>query len=74
MKKKVRAIGLLSGGLDSILAVKVIQSEHIEVTGLSFECPFFNAKLAKAAAKELNIPLIIKDFTKEHLIIVKRPT
>ena len=72
-KKSVRAIGLLSGGLDSILAVKVIQSEGVEVTGLSFVCPFFGAQLAKAAAKELNIPLIVKDFTEEHFKIVKNP-
>ncbi len=73
IKKNVRAIGLLSGGLDSILAVKVIQSQGIEVTGLSFTCPFFSAQLAKKAAKDLNIPLIVKDFTEEHFQIVKNP-
>ena len=73
MKKSVRAIGLLSGGLDSILAVKVIQRQGIEVTGLSFTCPFFNAQLAKKAANDLNIPLIVKDFTEDHFRIVKNP-
>ncbi|MFH1094033.1 MAG: tRNA 4-thiouridine(8) synthase ThiI [Candidatus Omnitrophota bacterium] len=73
MGKTARAIGLLSGGLDSILAVKVIQSQGIEVTGLSFTCPFFSAQPAKKAAKELNIPLIVKDFTEDHFRIVKNP-
>ncbi|MCG2712059.1 MAG: tRNA 4-thiouridine(8) synthase ThiI [Candidatus Omnitrophica bacterium] len=73
MKKKVRAIGLISGGLDSILAVKVIQSQGIKVTGLCFTCPFFGSQHAKAAAKGLNIPLIVKDFTEDHFLIVKNP-
>lgn len=73
IKKKVRAFGLLSGGLDSILAVKVIQSQGIEVTGLAFVCPFFGAHRAKEAANNLNIPLIIKDFTQDHFQIVKNP-
>ena len=30
----VRAFGLLSGGLDSILAVKVLQDQGIEITGV----------------------------------------
>ncbi len=73
MKKNVRAIGLLSGGLDSILAVKVIQRQGIKVTGLSFTCPFFGADFARKAAQDLDIPLIVKDFTKDHFQIVKNP-
>ena len=63
MSKKVRAIGLLSGGLDSILAVKIVQQQAVEVTGLSFVSPFFNATQARKAAKELKIPLLIQDIT-----------
>jgi len=73
MGKAVRAIGLFSGGLDSILAVKVIQSQGIEVIGLAFVSPFFNAYLAQKAAKEIDIALIIEDFTKDHFQIVKDP-
>lgn len=73
MGKAIRAIGLFSGGLDSMLAVKVIQSQGIEVTGLAFVCPFFGSVLARKAANDLGIPLIIKDFTEDHIKIVKNP-
>ncbi|MBU1086034.1 MAG: hypothetical protein KKD05_00785 [Candidatus Omnitrophica bacterium] len=73
MQKKVRALGLLSGGLDSILAVKVLESQGIEVTGLSFVTPFFGASLAQKAAEDLKIKLIIQDITAAHFKMLKNP-
>jgi tRNA U34 2-thiouridine synthase MnmA/TrmU len=73
MSKKVRALGLLSGGLDSILAVKVLEAQGIEVTGLSFVTPFFGPALAEKAANDLEIELIIKDISDIHFRIVKNP-
>ncbi|MBW1679259.1 MAG: tRNA 4-thiouridine(8) synthase ThiI, partial [Deltaproteobacteria bacterium] len=61
------------GGLDSILAAKVLMDQGIEVTGLSFKTPFFGPKDAIKSAKKIEIPLIIKDITLEHLEIVKNP-
>lgn len=72
-KKKIKALGLLSGGLDSILAIKLIEAQGIEVTGLSFSSHFFGAHLAEKAAKVLKIPLLLKDITREHFEIVKNP-
>jgi len=72
-KRKVRAIALLSGGLDSILAAKTILEQGIEVVGLSFITPFFGPKNAQKAATKLGIPLIAKDITDEHFLIVKNP-
>jgi tRNA-specific 2-thiouridylase len=37
----LRALSLFSGGLDSQLAVKIIQEQGIEVIGLHFTTPFF---------------------------------
>lgn len=71
--KKVKCLVLLSGGLDSILAVKVLQNQGIKVTGLSFKSCFFGAKPAQQAAKALKIPLMVVDFSKEHLVMVKNP-
>jgi len=71
--RRVKSLGLLSGGLDSILAVKVLADQGIEVTGLSFQTPFFSPKNAVKAAKKLELTLIIKDITQEHLEIVKSP-
>jgi len=72
-KLKIISIGLLSGGLDSILAVKVIQEQGIEVIGIVFETPFFSAQNAIKTAEELGIKLIVKDITKEHLEMLKNP-
>lgn len=71
MKKK--ALALLSGGLDSSLAVKLIQEQGIEVEGVSFTSPFFGPENAKEAAEELGIKLYIRDVSSEILEIVKNP-
>lgn len=36
-----RAVGLFSGGLDSILAIRLVQEQGIQVTGLHCVSPFF---------------------------------
>lgn len=71
--KNVKALVLLSGGLDSILAVKILKNQEIKVTALSFKSYFFNIGAAQKAAKNLKIPLKIIDFSKEHLKMVKNP-
>lgn len=72
-KTKIRCLALLSGGLDSILAIKILQKQGIEVTGISFASYFFNADLAEKAAKKLKIKLKAVDFSDEHLAMVKNP-
>jgi tRNA U34 2-thiouridine synthase MnmA/TrmU len=72
-QSNVRALGLLSGGLDSILAVKVLQAQGISVTGISFETPFFNSKNAGVAAEQLSIPLVVRDITAIHLEMLREP-
>ena len=71
--KKVKALVLLSGGLDSMLAVKVLQEQGIEVTGLSFISCFFGAGKAEVAASQLGIKLKKVDFKIEHLKMTKNP-
>lgn len=68
-----KALVLLSGGLDSILAVKVLQEQGVDVAGISFVTPFFGAANARQGARDLNIELIVEDITKDHLDIVKSP-
>lgn len=72
-RQKIRALSLLSGGLDSILVVKLLEEQGIEVTGITFTSPFFGSKNAQESAKQLKIPIIIEDITKDHLKIVKNP-
>ncbi len=71
--RQSKALVLLSGGLDSILAAKVLKNQGIKVTALSFKSYFFNVSDAQKAAKHLRIPLKVVDFSKEHLKMVKSP-
>jgi tRNA U34 2-thiouridine synthase MnmA/TrmU len=67
------AIGLLSGGLDSILAAQLIREQGIDVIGVSFVTPFFNADAAREAARAINIPLEVLEITEIHLGMLRRP-
>jgi len=69
----VKGIGLLSGGLDSILAIKVIQEQGIYVIAVSFVTPFFGSKNAEKASKILGVELRILDISDVHLKIVRSP-
>ena len=68
-----KGLGLLSGGLDSTLAAALLLRQGVEVTGISFVTPFFGAAKAKKAAAALDIPLIVKEISEEHLQMVKNP-
>lgn len=56
-----------------MLAACVLKAQGIHVTGLSFESPFFTADKARTAAQQLNIPLIVEDFTGDLLAIIEHP-
>ncbi|MCX5828937.1 MAG: tRNA 4-thiouridine(8) synthase ThiI [Deltaproteobacteria bacterium] len=68
-----KAISLFSGGLDSILSVKVIQDQGISVQGVTFETPFFNARKARETAIHIQLPLLVVDITDNHLAMLKAP-
>lgn len=70
---KVKGIAVFSGGLDSIIAVKVIQDQGIEVVGLTFETPFFSSRKARDAARKIGLPLKVLDITEEHLKMLMNP-
>jgi tRNA U34 2-thiouridine synthase MnmA/TrmU len=69
----VKALVLMSGGLDSRLAVCVLKAQDIEVTGLSFVSPFFDAAKAMQAADALGVPLMIEEFTDTIVALVEHP-
>jgi tRNA U34 2-thiouridine synthase MnmA/TrmU len=71
--KKVRALVLFSGGLDSILAAKILMEQGIEVIPVFFKSYFFGPEIAQKSAKENGLKLKVIDFSKEHLKIVKKP-
>lgn len=69
----VKALGLFSGGLDSILAAKLLQEQGIKVELINFHTPFFPPKNAKEMAKKLKIKLKEVDVTKEYLKVLRKP-
>lgn len=73
MKDNTKAVALFSGGLDSILAVKLIREQRIEVRGVNFKTPFFGLDKTCAAIKNLDIDLEIIDITQELLEILRNP-
>ena len=70
---KVKGLGLMSGGLDSMLAVRVLQDQQIEMAGITFETPFFGPEGAQQAASQLEIPLRVVDIGESHLEMLKNP-
>lgn len=68
-----KALVLLSGGLDSMLAARVLMEQGVLITGLSFKSNFFSTLKAKKATEQLGIKLIEVDFSDEHLEMTKNP-
>ncbi|RPH52931.1 MAG: DUF814 domain-containing protein [Desulfobacteraceae bacterium] len=72
-QRKVRALGLCSGGLDSILSALVLRRHNLEVEWITFETPFFSSEKAIKASKTAGIPLTVKNITEEYLEMLKNP-
>lgn len=72
----IKAVGLLSGGLDSILAIKLISEQGIDVTAITFTSPFFcyNKKdKIKKICDELNVKLKIIELKDDYLKVILHP-
>jgi tRNA U34 2-thiouridine synthase MnmA/TrmU len=76
----MKAIALISGGLDSSLAIKAVQLQGIEVITLHFVIPFVkydikNAHTLAAAkiAQQLNCRFMLVDLGEEYLLMFKNP-
>jgi tRNA U34 2-thiouridine synthase MnmA/TrmU len=70
---KTKGIALFSGGMDSLVEVKVIQEQGIDVIGMTFITPFFGPEKARKAARQVSIDLHVVDITREHLAMMKAP-
>lgn len=76
----MRAVALLSGGLDSTLAIKVIIEQGVDVDALNFRSIFCtctpknrSCSVAASAARQLGVNLKIVNTTPDFLEIVKNP-
>ena len=76
-KLKTKALGLLSGGLDSTLAVKLLLDQGIDVEAVNFVSPFCLCGRggcgAVKVAKSLNVPLKTISVGEEYLKVVRHP-
>ncbi|MCK5312311.1 MAG: tRNA 4-thiouridine(8) synthase ThiI [Desulfobacteraceae bacterium] len=70
---KKKALGITSGGLDSILSALVLKDQGIDVSWICFKTPFFSSDAAVRSAKTLNIPLKVEDITEIYLSLLKAP-
>ncbi len=74
-----KAIGLLSGGLDSTLAVKLMMNQGIKVTALNFITPFCTCTRkgckheASRIAEKFDIPIKVVAAGGEYIKMVKNP-
>jgi tRNA U34 2-thiouridine synthase MnmA/TrmU len=78
--KKGRAFSLLSGGLDSLLATRLIMDQGIEVVGLHFITPFFGyqkkgqeARYQERWKRLYGVQARIIDVGDEYLRVVRSP-
>ena len=75
--KKIKALALLSGGLDSTLAVKLMLGQGVDVEAVNFVTPFCLCRKggcgALEVAENLNVPLKTINVGGEYLRIVRKP-
>ena len=58
-----KALALLSGGLDSSLAIWLVKKQGIKVKALIFKSAFFSEKKGVLAAEQLKVPYQVIDFS-----------
>jgi hypothetical protein len=73
MSESYRALSLLSGGLDSQLAVCVLREQGIHVEAITYLSPFFGTEKGEKAARALGVKHHIVDFTEDILELVRHP-
>jgi len=78
--EKNKAICLFSGGLDSILAVKILEAQGIETVVVQFVSPFFGEggdkdtdALVTEAGRKWGISLRVEDITADYFPMLKAP-
>ncbi len=76
--RKIKAIGLLSGGLDSSLAVKLLVDQGVEVIAYNLRTPFCTCESkggcgAAATAARMGVELVTEFAGDEYVEVVKNP-
>jgi tRNA-uridine 2-sulfurtransferase len=69
---KIKALALISGGLDSLLAAKLISDQGCEVIGVHFKIPFCKVNIQDSFPK-IGIKVMEVDLGREFLNLIQRP-
>jgi len=69
----IRAVGLMSGGLDSALAARLLLDQGIEVLGLHLESPTSCRSDVREVARDLGIELVSRPKGEEYLRLLRHP-
>lgn len=70
---KIKAIALFSGGLDSVLAIKLVESQGIECIAVNFSTPFYRVKNLEKIKSDYGIDVLDVDISKEFIEVLKNP-
>ncbi len=77
---KVCALALFSGGLDSILACRVVAAQGIKVVAIKFVSPFFDyeilddqEKYRRDVARKYGIDVKVEDISEDYLRLLRGP-
>lgn len=80
MSPEVSAIGLFSGGLDSILACHLLKAQGIMVIPVKFVTPFFDYNLLagqdvykEEIMEKFSLPVELFDISKGYINLLKKP-
>jgi tRNA-specific 2-thiouridylase len=71
--RRIRALGLLSGGLDSALAAALLLEQGLEVVGLHLESPLSCRSDVREVARDLRIPLTVAPKGADYLRLLREP-
>lgn len=70
---KRRAVVLFSGGLDSMLAARLLRDQGFDVEGLTFLTPFSSYESARESAKRLGIRIHFLRVDREYFDMIRKP-
>ncbi|MEK7580397.1 MAG: tRNA 4-thiouridine(8) synthase ThiI [Patescibacteria group bacterium] len=68
-----RILLLFSGGLDSILAAKLLEEQGVQIVALFFKSYFFSSQTTKKMSASLKLKFREEDISKSQLNVVKNP-
>jgi len=77
-RSPAKAVGLFSGGLDSALAVRILQEQNVDVIAFHLRTPFVgggaeSAALVEKLARELGVELVAEETGPDYIDIITNP-